>query len=138
VGGSWILKQTIDAYRDNWGIKGIAFENETSLKLKNNVVLLANARFYAQSPSQYFSPYQMHTPTEVFYTSDFDLSKFETYQIGTGIKFKPYKYWSKKIVFNFLIFRYNYMYRSNGLQAHILSLSMQMDYLHKRKKKPSQ
>jgi hypothetical protein len=135
VGGNWVLKNTIDAYRDNWGIVGIAFENETSLKLKNEVMLLANARFYTQSSSPYFNAYQRHLPTESFYTSDFDLSRFELYQIGTGIKFKPYRYWSKKMVFNFLIFRYNFMYRSNGLQAHILSLSMQMDYWHKSKKK---
>lgn len=135
VGGSWVLKQTVDAYRDNWGIWGASLEQETSLKLKNDVVLLANARVYAQSPSRYFNSYQMHAPTEVFYTSDFDLSRFELYQVGTGIKWKPYRYWSKKFVFNFLIFRYNYMHRSNGLQAHILSLSAQMDYLHKQKKK---
>jgi hypothetical protein len=132
VGGNIILKNTINGYADNFGIAAFSIENETALKLKPYLTLLPNARFYMQKASPYFAGYREHKSDEEFYTSDFDLSAFQTYNIGIGLKYSPFKYLGKKLAFNTSVFRYNYMYRSNNLSAHIFSLVLQTEYYKKK------
>jgi hypothetical protein len=136
VKGNIILKNTLNGYTDNFGINAFSIENETALKLKSYLTLLVNARFYKQAGSNYFKKYQEHSITEQYYTSDYDLSKIETYTFGVGIKYSPYKYLKKNFKFNSFIFRYNYMQRSNLLAAHILSLSITTEFIKKADPKP--
>lgn len=131
VGGRFILKNILNGYLDNFGIKAFSLENETAIKLKYDLIVLANARFYSQSASSYFAPYRMHQVTEEYYTSDYDLSEMRSYNAGVGLKFLPYKYLNKRMIFNGVIFRYNLFYTSYGLNAHIFSISFQSE-LHKK------
>jgi hypothetical protein len=132
AGGNIIFKNTINGYADNFGILAFSIENETALKLKPELTLLPNARFYMQKGSPYFAEYREHKSDEEFYTSDFDLSAFQTYNIGIGLKYSPFKYLGKRLAFNTSLFRYNYMYRSNNLSAHIFSLVLQTEYDKKK------
>jgi hypothetical protein len=125
VGGNVIFKNTIDDYTDNFGIEAFSFENETALKLKHFLTLLPNFRIYTQKGSRYFAPYKEHKTTETYYTSDYDLSSFQTYNIGIGFKYSPQEYLTKRFLFNDLIIRYNYLHRTNNLNAHIISLIIQ-------------
>jgi hypothetical protein len=125
VGGNVIFKNTIDGYTDNFGIEAFSFENETALKLKHFLTLLPNFRIYTQKGSRYFAPYKEHKTTETYYTSDYDLSSFQTYNIGIGFKYSPQEYLTKRFLFNDLIIRYNYLHRTNNLNAHIISLIIQ-------------
>ena len=43
--------------------------------------------YYSQSASKYFKTYQEHTATETYYTSNDDLSKFDSHLLGLGMKF---------------------------------------------------
>lgn len=131
AGGKVILKNTFNTYADNFGILAFSLENETAIKLKHDLTLLPNARFYSQSGSSYFAPYGSHKISETYYTSDFDLSKMQTYNAGIGLKFNPYKYLNKRTIFNGMTFRYNFMYRSNNLTAHIFSLVFQTEFQNK-------
>ncbi len=121
-GGFVILKNTVNGYVDNFGIVGFAIENETAIKVKPFFTLLPNFRTYSQKSSVYFAPYKEHHIDETFFTSDYDLSAFQSFEIGLGIKYQPQKYLIKRLVSNSFIFRYNFLYRSNNLNAHILSL----------------
>lgn len=126
VGGRYILKNTINPYIDNWGITAISIENETAIKLNAIWTLIPNARFYIQKGSQYFAGYKEHLPNEEFYTSDYDLSDSQTYNLGIGVKFLPFKEFLGKYYFNSVVLRYNYMRRNDGLNGHILTLSFQI------------
>ena len=131
VGGRLILKNTINSYADNFGILAFSVENETAIKLRHDLTLLPNIRFFAQTGSTYFAPYGMHNSNETYYTSDFDLSELQTYNAGIGLKINPYKYLNKRMIFNGMLFRYNFLYRSNGLKAHIFSIVFQTEFQKK-------
>lgn len=128
LGGNLILKNTLNPYLDNFEITGLSIENETAIKLNAVWTLLPNARFYTQQGSPYFSPYKEHDPESEFYSSDYDLSSFQTYNVGMGFRFAPFEKVIKRIQFNVMTLRYNFMHRSNGLNAHIVSLSFQMEW----------
>ena len=124
TGGRIILKNTLNGYIDDFGILGFAIENETAIKLNAKFTLSPNARFYVQKGSKFFAPFKQHESGKAFYTSDYDLSAFTSYQAGIAFKYHPNVYISKKLMFKNLSFRYSYYRRSNTLYAHILSLSM--------------
>jgi hypothetical protein len=128
VGGRIILKNCINSYVDNFGIVAFSVENETALKLRHYLTLLPNVRFYAQTDSPYFAPYGMQKSSEKFYTSDFDLAEIQTYNAGIGLKYDPFKYLNKRIMLRGMVFRYNFLYRSNNLTAHIFSLALQAEF----------
>ncbi len=132
--GNVILRNVVNGYADNFGITGVSIENETVIKLKPEFQILPNFRFYTQSASKYFNTFMQHDSNDAFFTSDFDLSEFQTYTAGLGIKVNPYNSLLRKLILNTLIFRYSFMYRSNGLRAHIFSLTFQTEKnKHKRK-----
>lgn len=133
LGGNLIVKNTINPYLDNFEIAGISIENETAIKLNAIWTLLPNARFYTQQGSPYFSPFQEHDSESEFYSSDYDLSTFQTYNVGMGFRFAPFTKMIERKQFNAMTLRYNFLHRSNGLNAHILSLSIQMEWDKKRK-----
>ncbi len=125
LGGAVIIKNSINGYTDNFGIRGASFENETAIKAKPFLTLLPNVKIYTQEASRYFAPYRKHTIGEEFYTSDYDLSSFRTYNVGVGIKYSPQKYLTRRFLFNAATLRYNYLYRTNNLRSHIISLIIQ-------------
>ena len=127
VGGRIILKNLLNFYRDNFGIEALTIDHETLFKLKPFLTLSGNIRFYTQQASQYFKPYLHHDSQAQFYTSDFDLADFQTYNVGFGLKFKPTNYRARKTVFSQIDFKYTYLNRSNGLAAHILSLVFSLE-----------
>ncbi len=135
INGNVIVKNTVSGYTDNFGINGIAVENETALKLNAKWTLYGNARFYTQSAAEYFAPYLVHNPNQNYYTSDYDLSQFNTIRIGAGVKFSPYSYNEKNVRFDTATLKYNYLRRSNNLDAHTLSLSINTSKTKKRKKR---
>ncbi|NMM47655.1 DUF3570 domain-containing protein [Marinigracilibium pacificum] len=122
LGGKTITKNTIDLYNDNFGITAFAFENETIIKISPFISILGNIRLYHQSGSRYFAPYAIHSGEEEFYTSDYDLSKFNTFGAGTGLKLRTNKVSIDKKKFTTYTFRYYYFHRSTNLRSHSISL----------------
>jgi hypothetical protein len=135
VSGNTIVKNSVSGYADNFGIKGIALEHETALKLNSKWTLYGNARYYNQSSSMYFAGYMQHDPNQDFYTSDYDLSAFNTLKIGIGAKLSPYTYTKYNTRFDTAVLKYNYYRRSNNLDAHMMSLSINTSKLKKRKRR---
>ena len=125
AGGAAIIKNQLNAYADNFGIRALTLENETVLKLSPTYALMPNLRFYMQNGSPYFAGYKIHTADESFYSSDYDLSNLNTFTAGLGVRISPQHYLSKKHVFNAMIIRYNYMIRSDELKAHYFSVVFQ-------------
>lgn len=123
IGNRFILKNQYSFYADNFGIIGNAIELEGALKVVPQLTIVSFFRFYHQSASRYFKPYKTHTITEEFYTSDFDLSKFNTYKAGLSLKFFPINKKQKKTIMENIIVRYAFYYRSNQLHAHVASFA---------------
>jgi len=123
VGGRTISRNVLNVYMDDFGIIGLAAENETVIKISPRFSLGPHLRFYLQQGSRYFAPFMEHRPTENYFTSDFDLSKFRTYIFGFSGRYTPNVYMGKKLLFNNITIRYSYFKRSNRLHAHIITLS---------------
>ena len=130
-----ILKNRLDLYSDNFGVWGIAIENETAIKLTPLFVLTPSVRLSLQQGSKYFKPYLQHQPDEQFVTSDFDLSDIQTMQFGLSMRYISGKNINKSTVFNEMLFQYLYYYRSNQLNAHIISIVMKGSRLKKSKRR---
>lgn len=127
VGGQIILKNLLNLYRDNFGIEAFTIDHETLVKLNPALTISGNLRFYAQKGTIYFKPYGQHEPDAEFYTSDYDLADFQTYNVGLGLKYRPSNYKAKRLLFNLINFKYTYLNRTNGLAAHIFSLALNLE-----------
>ncbi len=119
-----VLKTYYRYYFDDWGITSNTFNVELPIKIGDKFTLYPNYRFYNQSASDYFAPFEQHLSTSNFYTSDYDLSKFNSNQFGLGLKYTDiltkghiWKFGLKNITLN-----YNYYQRNTGLDSHIISL----------------
>jgi hypothetical protein len=124
LGKGTILKFNYGYYWDSFGIQSHSTEVEAALKASSNWIFTPFIRLYTQSASRYFRAYRQHLASEKYYTSDFDLSSFESFKGGMNLRYMPSKVIFKGIFFNEVNIRYSYYYRSNGLSSHILSLSL--------------
>ena len=124
MGSRTILKFNYGFYGDSFGVVGNSAELEAAVKLSPQWTVSPFFRFYNQSGSEYFKPYREHDISERYYTSDYDLSSFQSYKPGINLRFLPSEYLTKRISFDELNLRYTYFHRSNGLNAHIVTLAL--------------
>jgi hypothetical protein len=110
-------------YYDDWGIESSTAEIELPIKLSDKFTFYPSYRYYNQTAADYFAPYEQHTSTEEFYTSDYDLSEFNANQFGIGFSytdiFTKRHIW--KLGLKSVDIKYNYYERNTGLNAGIIS-----------------
>ncbi|MFO7979159.1 MAG: DUF3570 domain-containing protein, partial [Bacteroidales bacterium] len=103
-------------YFDDWGIQSHTFDAELAIKLGQNFTIFPSYRFYNQTAADYFAPFEELLSTDEYYTSDYDLSKFDANQFGFGIKYNDI--FSKHHIWKFglknLTLDYNYYKRNTG------------------------
>ncbi len=111
-------------YYDDWGIQSHTAEMALPIKLSDKFTFYPSFRYYEQTQADYFAPYEQHISTDDFYTSDYDLSAFTTYQYGFGIKYTDIFTKSHLAMLGLknISFNYAYYYRNTGLKSHIVSL----------------
>lgn len=120
----WLVLRTFYRYYfDNWGLKSNTFNAELAIKIGQKFTLYPNYRFYNQNAIDYFAPYDQHLSSNQYYTSDFDLSKYNANQFGLGIKYTDI--FTNAHIWNFgikeLTLDYNHYERNTGLSADIIS-----------------
>ena len=90
---NWFLNQRFTLrtfyryYFDDWGISSHTASLELPIKITDKFTLYPSYRFYNQTASDYFNPYEVALSTEQFYTSDFDLSEYSANQFGFGVSY---------------------------------------------------
>ncbi len=111
-------------YWDDWGIVSHTASLETPIKLSDKFTIYPTYRLYTQSAADYFFRKEEALSTSQFYTSDFDLSRYDAHQYGMGIRYTDI--FGKAKVFTFglksIDLRFNQYDRNNGLSAFIVSL----------------
>jgi uncharacterized protein DUF3570 len=125
LGDKFILRSFYRYYQDNWGVRAHTFEFELPVKLSPFFSISPFYRYYAQSAANYFAPYGQHVPSEAFYTSDYDLSKFNSNYLGGNIRLVPANGLFGSQHFHSVEVRFGHYLRSNGLNANQLSLHLQ-------------
>ncbi|CAN1511218.1 Protein of unknown function DUF3570 [Flavobacteriaceae bacterium] len=117
----FIVRTYYRYYMDDWDLSAHTFNVELPVKISDKFTVFPMYRFYTQTESKYFAPFETHLSTEEFYTSDYDLSTFSANQYGFGVSYtdlftsaKIFKFGMKNIDF-----RFNHYVRSDGLIANI-------------------
>jgi hypothetical protein len=126
VGGKLIVKSSVDGYTDSFGVLALALALETAIKLRPQWTLRPSGRLYTQRGARAYAPYGSHEPGARFYTSDPDLSGFQSLELGVGGSFRPYQPWGKRGSFESVSLAYRFYARSNGLRAHVMSLTIKV------------
>lgn len=124
ISENFVFRSYYRYYFDDWGIQGHTIDVELAIKIGQKFTLYPNYRFYTQTAADYFAPFEQHLSTEKFYTSDFDLSKYNASQVGLGFKYTDI--FTKSHIWKFglksLTIDYNYYSRNTGLKSNIISL----------------
>ena len=84
-----ILRFFYRFYFDTWGIYSSTVSLETPIKINPYLTVTPILRYYTQSGTRYFAPRGGHEMDAEFYTSDYDLSSFDSYKFGMGLKYSP-------------------------------------------------
>ncbi|GAA4153460.1 DUF3570 domain-containing protein [Chryseobacterium ginsenosidimutans] len=124
LGDKVILRAYYRYYTDDWGLKSNTFSLETPVKISPFVSVSPFYRYYSQTAAKYFAPYQEHTAFDDFYTSNYDLSKFDSHFYGAGIRFSPKNGLFGIERLNMLEIRYGHYTKSVGMKSDIISLNL--------------
>lgn len=124
LGDRVILRAYYRYYTDDWGLKSNTFSLETPVKISPFVSISPFYRYYSQTATKYFAPYQQHTAFDDFYTSNYDLSKFDSHFYGAGIRINPKNGLFGVERLNMLEIRYGHYTKSIGMQSDIISLNL--------------
>lgn len=120
---TFVLRSYYRYYTDDWGIQSHTANIEIPVKLSDKFTIYPSFRYYTQTAADYFAPYEEHTSSEEFYTSDYDLSKFNANQFGMGVNYTDI--FTKFHVGNFGLksvdLKYDHYKRNTGLTADIVS-----------------
>lgn len=119
-----VLRTYYRFYYDDWGIYSHTAYIELPIKISSKFTIYPSYRFYQQTASKYFAPYEQHLSSDIYYTSDYDLSYFSSNQIGMGLKYTDVQ--SKGYIWKFglkdISLNYNYYFRNASFKAQIISL----------------
>jgi len=124
IGNHIILRAFYRNYTDTWNLKAHTVDFELPVKVSPFVSLSPFYRYYSQQGAKYFKGFQEHTNASEFYTSNYDLSTFNSHFIGAGLKFTPLNGVFGIKHFNTLEVRYGHYNRSNNLTSNILSIHL--------------
>ena len=113
-------------YFDDWKVNSHTINLELPIKLSDYFTFYPSYRFYTQTKSKFFEPYNKHLSSSKYYTSDYDLSKFKSNQFGLGLKyvdiFTKFKIWElglKSIDLNYSNYK-----RDSDFNSNIISMGL--------------
>lgn len=119
----FVLRSYYRYYTDDWGIKSHTASLEIPIKISQKFTLYPSYRYYIQTATDYFAPYESHLSTEEFYTSDYDISKYSANQYGFGVSYTDlltdFKIWNLGL--KSIDLKYNKYDRDSGLSANIIT-----------------
>lgn len=120
----FVIRTFYRYYMDNWGIRAHTAELEIPVKINSFFSISPFYRYNNQVGTKYFAPYSQHSPSDQYFTSDYDLSTLTSDFYGAGIRFAPPKGvfgWQR---LNMLELRYGHYSRSTSLVSNIVSLNL--------------
>lgn len=118
-------------YSDSWGISAHTASIELPMMLSPSFIAAPFFRYHTQTAADDFYEFGTASSTAEFYTSDYDLSDFDSYKIGIGLQYSPVMGISrfkspfrknKSAQLKSIGLRTAYYDRSDGLNAWLISL----------------
>ncbi len=124
LGDRVVLRSFYRYYQDDWGLNAHTAELETAIKITPFISVSPFYRFYHQYAIDYFAPYQTHNVNEKYFSSNYDLSTFNSHFLGAGFSIAPPKGLFGLRHWNMLDLRYGNYKRSNTLRANIVTVNL--------------
>lgn len=124
IGDKVVLRSFYRYYHDDWGLSSHTIDLETSVKVSPFFSITPFYRYYTQTAVDYFAPYKTHTAANPYYTSNYDLSGFNSQFYGAGFRVMPPKGVLGMQHVNMLELRYGHYQKSYGMNANIVSLNL--------------
>lgn len=121
AGDRTVIRAFYRAYVDDWGMNAHTTNLEIPYKITPFFSISPFYRFNTQTAVKYFKAYAQHEPSELFYTSDYDISSFTSQFVGMGIRLAPPGGIAGLLNWSSLEIRYGYYSRSNGMYGHSIS-----------------
>ena len=127
-----VIRSFLRYYHDNFSIGAFTTSLEPRVKLDPFFTIYPFYRYHHQSSASYFNNYKMHRLSQSYYTSDFDLSRFDSHSFGLGLHWSPlygigrFRLFSRKklTVFRNIDMRYTHYRRSDGLNSNLIGLNL--------------
>jgi Protein of unknown function (DUF3570) len=123
LGDNIIVKTYYRFYMDSWGLRSHTASIEVPVKITPFFSISPFYRYYIQTAVNYFAPYQVHTPADQYYTSNYALSAFSANFYGAGFRLAPPKGILMKD-FNSLEIRYAHYTETTDLVSNVISLDL--------------
>ncbi len=119
-----VLRTYYRFYTDDWGINSNTLSVELPYKLTDKYTVVPGIRYYTQTEADYFAGYEEHISTNDYYSSDYDLSAFNSTQYSIGLKYKDIftKFHIGKLNLKNLNLKYSFYERDSGLVANIVTI----------------
>lgn len=124
LGENFIIRAFYRYYTDDWKLTAHTADLEVPIKISSFFSVSPFYRYYSQQGTKYFKPYQQHTGSEEFYTSNYDLSTFNSNFFGAGIKLTPPGGILGMKHFNTLEIRYGHYTRTTNMVSNIISINI--------------
>ena len=123
-----ILKSFYRYYTDDWGISSNTISIEAPCKVSSKFTIYPAYRFYNQTASIYFDSFDEHLSTEIYYTSDNDLSGYTANQYSFGLSytdiFSELNFW--RISLKTIDLKYAHYSRNSTFRANILTIGIKL------------
>ena len=127
LGDRFIIRSYYRFYHDDWGLNSHTIDNEVAIKITPFFSVSPFYRYYIQTAIRYFAPYKTHSPTEQYYSSDYDLAAFHSDFFGTGFRIAPPKGILGHPHWSMLEIRYGHYTRSNDFNSNIISTDLKFN-----------
>ncbi|MFQ5584961.1 MAG: DUF3570 domain-containing protein, partial [Calditrichia bacterium] len=109
-------------YHDDFGITGNTLSLDVPIKTSNYFSIFPFYRFHTQTAADHFKEFGQHDIGAKYFTSDFDLSSFESHKVGLGFRYSPLYGIVGGV--KSLEIRYSRYFREDGLDASIISFGV--------------
>jgi len=124
LGDNIILKSYYRYYVDSWGVRSNTAGLEIPVKITPFFSISPFYRYYDQTAAKYFAPYKEHSPTDAYYTSNYEYAQFHANFYGVGFRIAP-----PKGVFGWqslhdMEIRYGHYTQTTDLVSNVVSLSL--------------
>ena len=126
VGDKIIIRTYYRYYTDNWGINSNTANIEIPIKITPFFSISPYYRYYNQTGAKYFSQFKLHTGSDEYYSSNYDLSTFNSHFVGAGFRFAPPTGMFGVEHLNMLELRYGHYTKNIGMKADIISLNIKI------------
>jgi hypothetical protein len=124
LGDRLIIRTYYRYYKDDWGISSHTVNLEVPVKITPFFSVSPFYRFYSQTATKYFAAYQQHTAQDEYYTSNYDLSKFNSNFLGAGVRLAPPNGVFGIQRFNMIELRYGHYTKSIAMNANIITMNL--------------